>query len=45
MFSRTHEESVPFRGFPGGAGVKNLPDNAGDTGSVPVGRSHIPLSN
>ena len=31
------------RGFPGGAVVKNLPANAGDTGSSPgPGRSHIP---
>ena len=30
------------RGFPGGAVVKNLPANAGDTGSSPgPGRSHI----
>ena len=30
-------------GFPGGAVVKNLPANAGDTGSSPgLGRSHIP---
>ena len=29
-------------GFPGGSVVKNLPANAGDTGSVPdPGRSHI----
>ena len=33
-------------GFPGGAVVKNLPPNAGDTGSSPgPGRSHIPWSN
>ena len=31
--------------FPGGAVVKNLPANAGDTGSSPgPGRSHIPQS-
>ena len=30
-------------GFPGGSGVKNLPANAGDTGSIPgPGRSHVP---
>ena len=30
-------------GFPGGALVKNLPANAGDTGSSPgLGRSHMP---
>ena len=29
--------------FPGGAVVKNLPANAGDTGSSPgPGRSHMP---
>ena len=34
-----------FMGFPGGAVVKNLPDNAGDTGSSPgPGRSHLPQS-
>ena len=33
-------------GFPGGAVVKNLPANAGDTGSSPgLGRSHMPWSN
>ena len=33
-------------GFPGGAGVENLPANAGDTGSSPgLGRSHMPQSN
>ena len=33
-------------GFPGGAVVKNLPSNAGDTGSSPgPGRSHMPQSN
>ena len=32
-------------GFPGGAVVKNLPANAGDTGSSPgLGRSHMPRS-
>ena len=34
------------RDFPGGAVVKNLPANAGDTGSSPdPGRSHMPWSN
>ena len=34
-----------FRGFPGGAVVKNLPANAGDTGLSPgLGRSHMPRS-
>ena len=33
-------------GFPGGAVVKNLPANAGDTGSSPgPGRPHMPRSN
>ena len=33
-------------GFPGGTVVKNLPANAGDTGSSPgPGRSHMPWSN
>ena len=33
------------RDFPGGAVVKNLPANAGDTGSMPgPGRSHMPWS-
>ena len=33
-------------GFPGGAVVKNLPANAGDTSSSPgLGRSHMPQSN
>ena len=32
--------------FPGGAVVKNLPANAGDTGTIPdPGRSHMPGSN
>ena len=32
--------------FPGGSVVKNLPANAGDTGSSPApGRSHMPQSN
>ena len=35
-----------LRDFPGGAVVKNLPANAGDTGSSPgPGRSHMPRSN
>ena len=34
------------QGFPGGAVVKNLPANAGDTGSIPgPGRSYMPWSN
>ena len=35
-----------FWDFPGGAVVKNVPANAGDTGSSPgPGRSHMPRSN
>ena len=37
---------IKMRGFPGGTVVKNLPVNAGDTGSSPgLGRSHLPWSN
>ena len=36
----------PLGGFPGSSVVKNLPANAGDTGSIPdLGRSHMPQSN
>ena len=36
---------LPPLGFPGGAVVKNLPANAGHTGSSPgPGRSHMPRS-
>ena len=36
----------PDLGFPGGTVVKNLPANAGDTGSSPgPGRSHMLRSN
>ena len=39
------DEEWPSGGFPGGAVVKNLPANAGDTGSSPgLGRSHMPQS-
>ena len=35
-----------MRDFPGGTVIKNLPANAGDTGSIPrPGRSHVPWSN
>ena len=38
--------SMFFLGFPGGAVVKNLPANAGDTGLSPgPGRSHMLWSN
>ena len=41
-----HSVEVSFLGFPGGAVVKNLPANAGDTGSSPgPERLHIPRSN
>ena len=37
---------IMAEGFPGGAVVKNLPANAGDTGSSPgPGRSHMLWSN
>ena len=39
-----HESSN--MGFPCGSVVKNLPANAGDTGSIPgLGGSHMPWSN
>ena len=39
-------KSYGFEDFPGGAVVKNLPANAGDTGLSPgPGRSHMPQSN
>ena len=28
-------EAITSTGFPGGSGVKNLPTNAGDAGSIP----------
>ena len=37
---------IDLEGFPGGLVVKNLPCNAGDTGSIPgLGRSHMPRGN
>ena len=37
---------IGFWDFPGGVVVKNLPANAGDTGSIPgPGRAHMPQSN
>ena len=42
---RKKDEKQVSGGFPGGTVVKNLPANAGDTGSSPgMGRSHIPRS-
>ena len=39
-------KKVSKEDFPGGAVVKNLPANAGDTGSSPgLGGSHMPRSN
>ena len=44
MFVIFHNKKL--KGFPGGAVVKNLPANAGDTGSSPgLGGSHMPRSN
>ena len=41
-----HSLKTDFWDFPGGAVVKNLPANAGDTGVSPgPGRSHAPQSN
>ena len=41
-----HTFKCHFGGFPVGSVVKNLPANAGDTGSIPgLGRSHMPWSN
>ena len=40
------EKNRSYKGFPGGAVVKNPPANAGDTGSSPgPGRSRMPWSN
>ena len=44
--TKTLIQKDTYRGFPGGAVVKNLPANARDTGSSPGrGRSHMPRSN
>ena len=41
-----YKTEIDSQGFLGGAVVKNLPANAGDTGSSPgLGRSHMPRSN
>ena len=38
--------TAEIQDFPGGAVAKNLPANAGDTGSIPgLGRSHMLWSN
>ena len=42
----THIDKNVMESFPGGAMIKNLPANAGDTRSSPdPGRSHMPRSN
>ena len=41
-----NRKKIRLQDFPGGTVVKNLPANAGDTGSSPgLGRSHMPPSN
>ena len=43
---KTNFNNIFYWDFPGGTVVKNLPANAGDTGSSPgPGRSHMPQSN
>ena len=43
---RMVKQKGPTWDFPGGAVVKNMPANAGDTGSSSgPGRSHMPQSN
>ena len=43
---KSHPSSKKEGNFPGGAVDKNLPANAGDTGSVPrLGGFHMPRSN
>ena len=45
LLKRMHLKFI-YQDFPGGTVVKNLPANAGDTGSSPgPGRSHMPRSN
>ena len=42
---RLNHEEIDLQGLPGGAVGKNLPANAGDTGSIPgPGRSCLPWS-
>ena len=46
LLSNCVPSNKEYKGFPGGTVVKNLPANAGDTGSSPGwGRSHMPRSN
>ena len=43
---KNKQARIAKTGFPGSAVVKNLPANAGDTGSSPApGKSHMPRSN
>ena len=45
MINEKSQINLITRDFPGGTVVKNLPANAGDTGSSPgPGRSHMPWS-
>ena len=45
LFEQREFHIKSYWGFPGGAVVRNLPANAGDTGSCPgPGRSHMPRS-
>ena len=46
LIIREMQIKTTIRDFPGGAVVKNLPDNAENTGSISgPGRSHMPRSN
>ena len=46
IVSTVELKNLSFRGFPGGAVVRNPPASAGDVGSSPgPGRSHMPRSN
>ena len=46
MLKKARVKKIFYGDFPGGTVVKNLPANAGDTGSSPgPGRSHMPWSN
>ena len=45
ILTTTTHKILPFRGFPGGAVVKNPLAEAGDMGSIPgPGRPHMPRS-
>ena len=46
IISKMIDLNVTYQDFPGGAVIKNTPDNAGDMGSIPgLGRSHMPWNN